>query len=66
MCVVELSLLATPRILHIRLAVTTSTNAVCDWYNLLTESSVLDIEACLDAKTGNLSSEEREELLFRV
>ena len=38
---------------------------VCDRCNLLTET-LLDIEAGLAAQTGNLSSDEREELLFRV
>lgn len=40
-------------------------NEVCDRCNLLTET-LLDIEAGLAAQTGNLSSEEREELLYRV
>ena len=40
-------------------------NEVCDRCNILTET-LLDIEAGLAAQTGNLSSEEREELLFRV
>ena len=40
-------------------------NEVCDRCNLLTET-LLDIEAGLAAQTENLSSEEREELLFRV
>ena len=38
---------------------------VCDRCNLLTET-LLDIEAGLAAQTGNLSSDEREELSFRV
>ena len=40
-------------------------NEVCDRCNLLTET-LLDIEAGLAAQTENLSSEEREGLLFRV
>ena len=40
-------------------------NEVCDRCNLSTET-LLDIEAGLAAQTGNLSSDEREELLFRV
>ena len=40
-------------------------NEVCDRCSLLTET-LLDIEAGLSAQTENLSSEEREELLFRV
>ena len=40
-------------------------NEVCEQCNLLTET-LLDIEAGLAAQTEDLSSDEREELLFRV